>query len=90
MTLRADNRRGAIFEYVLNRRELAETVEEMVAGGGDQFLRLAAFSPCQPDPFLRRVPIQPHHFARHQGPPAKFSRRGKAAAVSTTAIPALP
>jgi hypothetical protein len=43
-----------------------------MARGGDQFLRLAPLGPRQRHPFLGRVPIQPHHLARHQTTPAKI------------------
>lgn len=67
----------AVLKHLLNRRETAESVEEMVTRRGDQFLRLAVLFPGQPHPLIGRVPVQPHHLARHQCPPAKIFRRVK-------------
>ena len=66
------NDRGlAVAEHGGDGRELADIVQEMVAGGGDEFLGLAVLQPVQFDPFGGGVAVKAGDAAGDKSAPAK-------------------
>ena len=60
-----------VAEHGGDGRKLPEIVEEMVAGGGNEFLGLTVLQPVQFDPFGRGVAVKAGDAAGNQSAPAK-------------------